>query len=141
MKTAPGLTALAVSLVAFVSLDARVAAALPGGCTVSLQPSAPSPQLVGQRLTWTATAAGCGAAPVYQFDVAARAEGRDRRGWERDRESRRFAMVRDISLDASFKWAPMAEGRYEIKVKVKDGFDAVAATSTVVAHEVVSRVT
>ena len=50
-------------------------------------------------------------------------------------------MVRDFSLDASFKWAPMAEGRYEIKVKVKDGFDAMAATSTVVSYEVSSRVT
>jgi len=142
MKTAPLITAfVAVSVMAAGSLEAGAAASPPGGCTVSLQPSAPSPSLVGQRMTWTATAANCGAAPVYQFDVAARAEDRDRRGWERDRESRRFAMVRDFSLDASFKWAPMAEGRYEIKVKVKDGFDAMAATSTVVSYEVSSRVT
>jgi len=61
--------------------------------------------------------------------------------WERERERHRFAMVRDFSLDASFKWAPMEEGRYEIKVKVKDGFDAVAATSTVVSYEVSARAT
>jgi len=49
-------------------------------------------------------------------------------------------MVRDFSLDNAFKWAPMEEGGYEIRVKVKDGFDAAQATSTVVAHEVNSRV-
>ena len=50
-------------------------------------------------------------------------------------------MVRDFSLDNSFKWAPMQEGRYAIRVKVKDGFDAVLATSTVVSDEVATRVT
>jgi hypothetical protein len=91
-------------------------------------------------MTWTASAANCGAAPVYQFDVDARTEDRDRKEWDRARGHQRFAMVRDFSLDASFKWAPMEEGRYEIKVRVKDGFDAVAATSTVVSYQVNSRV-
>ena len=50
-------------------------------------------------------------------------------------------MVRDFSLDNSFAWAPMQEGRYAIRVKVKDGFDAGTATSTVVSDEVTSRVT
>src|SRR5262249_20893780 len=36
-------------------------------CMVSLAPSEAAPQLVGERITWTATAADCGAAPVYQF--------------------------------------------------------------------------
>jgi len=39
-------------------------------CTVSLAPGEAAPQLVGERVTWTATAADCGAAPVYQFSVA-----------------------------------------------------------------------
>src|SRR5262249_52112394 len=39
-------------------------------CTVILAPSDDSP-LVGERVTWTATAADCGAAPVYQFSAAA----------------------------------------------------------------------
>jgi arylsulfate sulfotransferase len=100
----------------------------PTGCTVSLQPSAPPPQLVGDRITWTATAANCGAAPVYQFGVASRGH-------------HRFAMVRDFSLDNSFAWAPLQEGDYAIRVKVKDGFDAVQATSAVESTEVTSRVT
>jgi hypothetical protein len=49
--------------------------------------------------------------------------------------------VRDFSLDNSFKWAPLDEGRYAIKVKVKDGFDAAKATSAVVSYEVDSRLT
>jgi hypothetical protein len=142
MKTATMITAfVAVSVMAAASLEAGAPAAPPAGCTVSLQPSAPSPQLVGERMTWTATAANCGAAPVYQFAVDAGTEDRDHRGWERERERHRFAMVRDFSLDASFKWAPMEEGRYEIKVKVKDGFDAAQATSTIVSYEVDPRVT
>ena len=142
MKTAPVLRALAaVSAMALVYFDAPPAMAQPSGCTVSLQPSEPSPQLVGERIIWTATAANCGAAPVYQFGVAARAEGRDGEGPDHERGRPRFAMVRDFSLDHSFAWAPMQEGRYAIRVAVKDGFDAVQATSSVVSDEVDSRVT
>ena len=141
MKTAPVITAfVAVSVMVVGSLEARAAVA-PPACMVSLQPSAPSPQLAGERMTWTATAANCGAAPVYQFAVDAGVEDRDHGGWERERGRQRFAIVRDFSLDASFKWAPMEEGRYEIKVEVKDGFDAVTATSAVVSYDVNSRVT
>jgi hypothetical protein len=50
-------------------------------------------------------------------------------------------MVRDFSLDKSFAWAPMEEGAYEVSVHVKDGFDGVPATSTVVSDLVSSRVT
>ena len=66
--------ALTISAVAVAFLYARAAGAQPTGCTVSLQPSAPSPQLVGERIVWTATAANCGAAPVYQFSVAGRSQ-------------------------------------------------------------------
>jgi hypothetical protein len=38
-------------------------------CTVSLATS-DSDLVVGERATWTATAADCGVAPVYQFSVA-----------------------------------------------------------------------
>src|SRR6476619_4753704 len=124
MKTAPLITAfVAVSVMAAGSLEAGAAASPPGGCTVSLQPSAPSPSLVGQRLTWTAPAANCGAAAVYQFDSDAQTDRREGRGWERERDGRGSAMGRDFRLDNSFKWAPMEEGRYEIKARVKDGFD------------------
>jgi hypothetical protein len=71
MKIAPVITALgAVSAVAVVFLYASAAAAQATGCTLSLQSSAPSPQLVGERIIWTATASNCGVAPVYQFRVA-----------------------------------------------------------------------
>src|SRR5262249_53452159 len=42
---------------------------LPSG-TVALVPGEPAPQLVGEAITWTATASGVGANPVYQFRVA-----------------------------------------------------------------------
>jgi hypothetical protein len=55
---------LMTAAVAAVFLPVPVATAQPAGCTISLQPSAPAPQLVGDRIVWTATAANCGAAPV-----------------------------------------------------------------------------
>src|SRR5438067_94946 len=131
MKIAPVITALgAVSAVAVVFLYAPAPSAQPTSCMVSLQPSAPSPQLVGQRIVWTAAAANCGAAPVYQFKVADPADGLSR-----------LAVVRDFSLDNSFAWAPMHEGAYEVAVAAKEGFDATQVTSAVVLDAVSSLVT
>ena len=110
-------------------------------CTVSLQPSASSPQLVGARIIWTATAANCGAAPVYQFSVAGPAEEEERDRSDHERSHQRFSMVRDFSLDSSFARAPMQEGGYRVRVIVKDGFDGAGATSTIVSATVNSRVT
>ena len=141
MKIAPVITALgAVSAVAVVFLYAPAPTAQPTSCMVSLQPSVPSPQFVGERIIWTATAANCGAAPVYQFSVAGRAERGERGRSEHERAHHHFAMVRDFSLDKSVVWAPMEEGAYEVNVNVKDGFDGVTATSTVVMDVVSSRV-
>jgi hypothetical protein len=141
MKIAPVITALgAVSAVAVVFLYAPAPTARPTSCMVSLQPSVPSPQFVGERIIWTATAANCGAAPVYQFSVAGRAERGERGRSEHERAHHHFAMVRDFSLDKSVVWAPMEEGAYEVNVNVKDGFDGVTATSTVVMDMVSSRV-
>ena len=131
MKTGPVVTALcAFSVMALAFLGAPAATAQPTGFTVSLQPSAPSPQLVGQRIVWTAAAANCGAAPVYQFKVADLAD-----------ELSRFAIVRDFSLDKAFAWAPMHEGAYAVEVSVKEGFDATQVTSAVVSDAVSSLVT
>jgi len=142
MKIAPVITVLgAVSAVAVVFLYAPAPTAQPTSCMVSLQPSVPSPQFVGERIIWTATAANCGAAPVYQFSVARRTERGERGRSEHERAHHHFAMVRDFSLDKSFAWAPMEEGAYEVSVKVKDGFDGVTATSTVASDTVSSRVT
>ncbi len=97
---------------------------LPSG-TVTLDPSDDSP-LVGERVTWTATAAGVGATPVYQF-LAAPHGGAAR-------------VVRDFSPTNTFAWTPMQEGSYDIEVVVKDGYPATETTSAVAVEGVASRV-
>src|SRR5262245_25777700 len=72
-------------------LDER---ALPSG-TVTLAPSDDSP-LVGERVTWTATASDVGASPVYQFSAAPHGGA--------------FHVVRDFSPTNTFAWTPMQEG-------------------------------
>src|SRR5262249_46997587 len=59
-------------------------------CTVSLAPDEAAPQLVGERITWTATAADCGTAPVYQFSTAPHGGA--------------FHVVRDFSPTNTFAW-------------------------------------
>src|SRR5262245_47656079 len=87
-------------------------------CTVSLASSDDSP-LVGERITWTATAADCGAANVYQFSAASNGSG--------------LRVMRDFSPSNSFAWTPMQEGAYDIQVTVKDGYQATEITSAGVA--------
>src|SRR5262249_47641443 len=96
-------------------------------CMVSLAPSEAAPHLVGERVTWTATAADCGAAPVYQFGAAPHGGA--------------FHVVRDFSPVNTFAWTPMREGVYDIRVTVKDGYQATETTSAVASDEVASRVT
>jgi arylsulfate sulfotransferase len=95
-------------------------------CTVALAPSDNSP-LVGERVTWTATAADCGASPVYQFSAAPHGGV--------------FHVLRDFSPANTFTWTPMREGDYDIRVTVKDGYTATETTSAVMTDEVASRVT
>ena len=99
--------------------------ALPSG-TVSLAPSQPAPQLVGEPVTWTATAADVGAHPVYQFSAAPHGGA--------------FHVVRDFSPASAFTWTPMREGTYDIEVIVKDGYQAAETTSAAVVDAVSSRV-
>src|SRR5262245_4487775 len=96
-------------------------------CMVSLAPSEAAPQLVGERITWTATANECGAAPVYQFSAAPHGGA--------------FHVVRDFSPSNAFAWTPMQEGAYDIEVTVEDGYQATETTSAIVTEEVASRVT
>jgi hypothetical protein len=96
--------------------------------TISLVPSEPAPQLVGQPITWTATVSnGPTAGLVYQFSDGP-IDGP-------------FHMVRDFSPNNTFTWAPMEEGEYKIKVTVKQGFAATDAESAVVHDVVNSRIT
>jgi hypothetical protein len=98
---------------------------LSGGIT--LTPSEPAPQLVGEPITWTAKVPDAPPGLVYQFSV------RDPHG--------PFHVVRDFSPDNHFTWAPMQEGNYRVQVTVKDGFDAQDTESAVVKDQVDSRVT
>src|SRR6516162_8393788 len=95
--------------------------------SVTLTPSEAAPQLVGERITWTATAADCGSAPVYQFSAAPH-------GGE-------FHVVRDFSPTNTFTWTPMQEGNYDIEVIVKDGYQGTGTCSAVATDAVASRVT
>jgi hypothetical protein len=94
---------------------------------ISLVPSEAAPQLVGERITWTATVTDGPAVPVYQFSDGP-ADGP-------------FHVARDFSPDNTFTWAPMQEGRYKIMVTVKDGFAGTNADDAVVSDVVNSRVT
>src|SRR5216683_5341204 len=96
-------------------------------CIVSLAPSEAAPQLVGEGITWTATANDCGTTPVYQFSVAPHPGA--------------FQVVRDFSPTNAFAWTPMQEGAYDIEVTVKDGYQATETTTAVMADAVASRVT
>src|SRR5436305_15158727 len=97
-----------------LNLEALEDRTVPSGM-VSLAPNESAPQLVGERITWTATASDCGATPVYQFSVAPHAGA--------------FRVVRDFSPTSAFAWTPMQEGAYDIKVTVKDGYQATETTS------------
>jgi hypothetical protein len=94
---------------------------------ISLTPSEPAPQLVGEPITWAATVADASPGLVYQFSVGC--------------PGGPFRMVRDFSPDDSFTWAPVREGTYRIRVAVKDGFGATDTESAVVTDQVDSRVT
>src|SRR6267142_4280431 len=109
-----------------LTLEALEDRSLPS-CMVSLAPNEAAPQLVGEGITWTATATDCGTTPVYQFSVAPHAGA--------------FRVVRDFSPANSFAWTPMQEGTYDIEVTVKNGYQATETTTAVVADAVESRVT
>ncbi len=95
--------------------------------TISLVPSEAAPQLVGERITWTATVTDGPAAPVYQFSDGP-AHGP-------------LHVVRDFSSNNTFTWTPMQEGNYKIMVTIKDGFAGTNAESADVSDVVNSRVT
>jgi hypothetical protein len=109
-----------------LELEALEDRSLPS-CMVTLAPNEAAPQLVGERITWTATATDAGPAPIYQFSVAP--------------DGGAYQMVRDFSPTNTFTWTPMQEGTYDIEVNVKDGYQATETCSAVVADAVASRVT
>src|SRR4051812_10357937 len=83
--------------------------------SVTLSGSVPPAPLVGSPVSWTATAGGHGASPVYQFRVGP-AGGPTQ-------------VVRDFSPSNTFTWDPLQEGTYNIQVIVEDGYGAAAGES------------
>src|SRR5262249_33196712 len=65
--------------------------------------------------------------PVYQFSAST--------------HDGTFHVLRDYSPANSFTWTPMQEGEYDIRVIVKDGYQATESASAVVTDDVASRVT
>src|ERR1700675_3491985 len=98
-------------------------------CTISITPSMPSPQIVGQLVVWTTTATNCGDTPVYQYKVAFTSA------------NPKFRITRDFSLANTLVWGPLREGSYGVMVTVKSSFDAVDSTSAVVSDDLQSLVT
>ena len=92
--------------------------------TAALASSDDTPE-VGQRITWRATAAEVGANPVFQFSAAPHGGV--------------FHVLRDFSPANAFPWTPMQEGAYDIKVTVKDGYQAAEITSAVATDDVASQ--
>src|SRR5262249_8485989 len=68
-----------------------------------------------------------GPTPVYQFGAAT--------------HGGTFHVLRDFSPANTFAWTPMQEGRYDVRVVVKDGYQAAESVSAVATDAVASRVT
>jgi hypothetical protein len=92
-----------------------------------LAPGEAAPQLVGERIVWTASVTDLGANPVYQFRVGP--------------EHGSVHVVRDFSPANNFTWTPMQEGTYDVEVIAKQGFQATDTESADVFDLVNSRVT
>ena len=95
--------------------------------SVSLTDSAPAGSYVGAPVTWTATSAGHGRKPVYQFSVGS--------------QGGPLQVVRDFSRGDSFAWNPMQEGTYVIQVVVKHGFRARRSEAGSATYTAQTRVT
>lgn len=76
--------------------------------TVTLNPSLPSPELVGTSITWTATLSGGQQGHTYQYQFSAAKQGQTQ-------------IVRDFNLPSSFVWVPwQVEGTYIVTVVARD---------------------
>lgn len=99
-------------------------------CTIALEPDAPSPQFVGTRIRWTATASmACGVIPVFRFSVSID-------------NGRTYQMSRDYAKRSWFDWSPMVEGEaghrggYVVRVQVKESYDSDAAAEATASYSV-----
>ncbi len=95
--------------------------------SVALFDAAPGGPYVGSPVTWAASANGHGKKPIYQFSVGP--------------VGGPLRVVRDYSSSGSFKWNPMNEGTYEIKVVVKTKFGAASSEVATATYTAQTRVT
>ena len=99
-----------VSILLGLSLLTAIAAAAtrPASVTITLNPSVPSPALLGTSITWTATVQGGAPGDTYDYQFSAALQGQSQ-------------IVRDFNLPNQFTWVPWTvEGTYVVTVVVRD---------------------
>lgn len=102
------LTLLALSLLPGIALAEGTAAAKAAPLTITLNPSLPSPQVLGTRILWTATVQNGAPGHTYDYQFRAALQGQNQ-------------VVRDFNLPNSFTWVPFTvEGTYVVTVVVRD---------------------
>lgn len=95
-----------LTLLVFASVAA--ASARTPNVSISLNPSVPSPELLGTSITWTATISGGQQGHTYDYQFSAAPQGQTQ-------------IVRDFDLPNSFVWVPwQKEGQYVVTVVVRD---------------------
>lgn len=76
--------------------------------SITLNPSVPSPELLGTSITWTASLSGGQQGHTYDYQFSAALQGRTQ-------------VVRDFDTPSSFVWVPwQVEGTYVVSVTVRD---------------------
>jgi arylsulfate sulfotransferase len=76
--------------------------------TIALNPSVPSPELLGTNITWTATISGGQQGHTYDYQFSAALQGQNQ-------------VVRDFNTPNSFVWVPWTvEGTYVVTVVARD---------------------
>src|SRR6185437_16819769 len=87
---------LSVCLLALVATTLFVSVATASNTpsvSITLNPSVPSPELVGTSITWTATLSGGQQGHTYDYQFSAALQGQNQ-------------IVRDFNLPSSFVWVP-----------------------------------
>ena len=111
-RSTPVCKRLRVALLSLLAMTLMVTAAAAGARTpsvsISLNPSVPSPELLGTSVTWTASISGGQQGHTYDYQFSAALQGQNQ-------------VVRDFDLPNSFVWVPwQVEGTYVVSVVVRD---------------------
>ena len=99
---------LGLSLLCGAALaEGRIAAKSPS-VTIILNPSVPSPSMLGTPILWTATVQNAPPGELYDYQFSVALQGQNQ-------------IVRDFNTPSSFTWVPFAvEGTYTVSVVVRD---------------------